>query len=254
LTNSGGIHGMADLHWLTARPIAHRGLHDAEAGVIENTQSAILAAVVAGYSIEVDLQVTADGDAVVHHDDVLGRVTDGHGRIDAFTATELRRVPFRSTADRMLTLGELCDLVAARATLVLELKSRFDGDPRLVSRVGAVLARYAGPAAVMSFDPRQIALLRSLAPILPRGMVAQRRRRAERPDSDRSRGIDHLRRAAAARPQFIAYAVNDLPAAAPLLLRHMLRLPLLAWTVRNETQRQLARRWADQMIFEGFRP
>jgi glycerophosphoryl diester phosphodiesterase len=244
---------MADLHWLTARPIAHRGLHDASAGVIENTQSAVLAAVAAGYSIEVDLQVTADGDAVVHHDDELGRVTDGRGRIDAFTAAELQRVPFRSTVDRMLTIGELCDLVAGRATLVLELKSRFDGDPRMVSRMVAVLARYTGPAAVMSFDSRQIAMLRALAPVLPRGIVAERHRGAEREDSGRN-GIACLRRAAAAGPQFIAYAVNDLPAAAPLLLRHVLRLPLLAWTVRNETQRQLARRWADQMIFERFRP
>jgi glycerophosphoryl diester phosphodiesterase len=155
----------------------------------------------------------------------------------------------------MLTLGELCDLVAGRTTLVLELKSRFDGDPRLVSRVGAVLARYAGQAAVMSFDPEQIEMLRALAPALPRGMVAQRRRRgAKRKHSDRNHGITYLRQAVAAGPQFIAYAVNDLAAAAPLLLRHMLRLPLLAWTVRNETQRQLARRWADQMIFEGFRP
>src|SRR5207247_1713886 len=87
---------MAGLDWLIARPIAHRGLHDAAAGIIENTQSAIEAAVAAGYAIEVDLQVTADGDAVVHHDEVLGRVTDGRGRIDALTAAELRRVPFRA--------------------------------------------------------------------------------------------------------------------------------------------------------------
>jgi glycerophosphoryl diester phosphodiesterase len=249
------MQGIAGPDWLVARPIAHRGLHDASAGVIENTQSAVTAAVAAGYAVEVDLQVTADGEAVVHHDAVLGRVTDGQGRIDAYTAAELKRIAFRATADRMLTIGELCDLVAGRATLVLELKSRFDGDRRLVSRVGEVLATYAGRAAVMSFDPRQIALLRALAPALPRGLVAQRRRRgSERDGAGRSHGLAYLRRSAAARPQFIAYAVDDLPAAAPLLLRHALRLPLLAWTVRNETERQLARRWADQMIFEGFRP
>ena len=246
---------MAGLDWLIARPIAHRGLHDASAGIIENTQSAIEAAVAAGHAIEVDLRVTADGDAVVHHDEALGRVTDGRGRIDALTAAELRRVRFRATADRMLTIGDLCDLVSGRATLVLELKSRFDGDRRLVSRVGQVLAAYAGPAAAMSFDPWQVGMLRALAPGLPRGMVAQgRRRSSEHGRTSRNHGLAYLRRAAAARPRFIAYAVDDLPAAAPLLLRYVARLPLLAWTVRNETQRCLARRWADQMIFEGFRP
>src|SRR5260370_16333386 len=109
---------MSGLDWLIARPIAHRGLHDASAGIIENTSSAIEAAVAAGYGIEVDLQVTADGDAMVHHDEVLGRVTDGRGRIDAFTAAELKRVPFRATAGRMLTLGDPCDLVCRPAPLL----------------------------------------------------------------------------------------------------------------------------------------
>jgi len=246
---------MSGLDWLIARPIAHRGLHDASAGIIENTQSAIEAAVAAGYGIEVDLQVTADGDAMVHHDEVLGRVTDGRGRIDAFTAAELKHVAFRATADRMLTIGELCDLVSGRATLVLELKSRCDRDPRLVSRIAKVLAAYAGPAAAMSFDPWQVGMLRAFAPVLPRGMVAQGRHRgSERDGGDQNHGLAYLRRAAAARPQFIAYAVDDLPAAAPLLLRHVLRLPLLTWTIRNAKERQLAQRWADQMIFEGFRP
>ena len=103
--------------WLTARPIAHRGLHDAAAGVIENTPSAFRAAIDGGYGIECDLQISADGEAMVHHDDALGRLTDGAGRLDAMTAAALRRVAFKATADRMLTLGELCDLVAGRVTL-----------------------------------------------------------------------------------------------------------------------------------------
>ena len=114
--------------WLTARPIAHRGLHDAAAGVIENTASAFRAAIDGGYGIECDLQISADGEAMVHHDDALGRLTDGVGRLDAMTAAALRRMPFKATADRMLTLGELCDLVAGRVTLLIEIKGRFAGD------------------------------------------------------------------------------------------------------------------------------
>ncbi len=246
---------MAGLDWLIARPIAHRGLHDASAGIVENTPSAVRAAVAAGYAVEVDLQVTADGDAVVHHDEILGRVTDGRGRVDTLSAAELKRVAFRATADRMLTICDLCDLVAGRVTLVLELKSRFDRDVRLVSRICQVLATYPGRAAAMSFDPRQIEAVRALAPLLARGMVAEGRHRgSRRSDASARHGLAYLRRFAAAGPQFIAYAVNDLPAVAPLLLRRVLRLPLLAWTVRSAQERQLAQRWADQMIFEGFRP
>ena len=132
--------------------------------MIENTAGAVRAAIAAGYGIEVDVQISADGEAMVHHDDVLGRLTEGEGRLDRFSAAELKRVPFRGSAERMMTLGELCDLVGGRVTMLVELKSRFDGDDRLAARVAEVLAGYRGPAAPMSFDPGQIAVLRQKAP------------------------------------------------------------------------------------------
>src|ERR1700681_738035 len=131
---------MRNLDWLIARPVAHRGLHDARNGIIENTPSAVAAAINAGYAIEVDLQITADGEAMVHHDAALGRLTEGSERLADLRAEALKRVAFKDTADRMLTLGELVDLVGGRASLVLELKSHFDGDCRLVARTAAVLA------------------------------------------------------------------------------------------------------------------
>jgi glycerophosphoryl diester phosphodiesterase len=245
------------LDWLTARPIAHRGLHDAAAGVIENTAGAVRAAIAAGYGIEVDLQISADGEAMVHHDDVLGRLTEGDGRLAQLTAAELKRVPFRGSAERMLTLGELCDLVAGRAAMLPELKSRFDGDDRLPARTAAVLAGYRGPVGPMSFDPAQLKVLRHKAPRLPRGIIAAR----YRPDPDWDRmppwqryAMGTLLPALTARPRFVAYAVDDLPAIGPLLARRIAGLPLLTWAVRTLEQRQRAARWADQIIFEGFRP
>ena len=164
---------MAGLDWLIARPVAHRGLHDAQKGVIENTPSAFAAAIAGGYGIECDLQVSADGEAMVHHDDVLGRLTAGDGRLDALMAAELKRIPFNATGDRMITLTELCELVAGRTPLVIELKSRFRGDLGVVGHAAKVLAGYRGPVALMSFDPAQIAAAREITPQLPRGLVAE---------------------------------------------------------------------------------
>jgi glycerophosphoryl diester phosphodiesterase len=248
---------VADLAWLTARPVAHRGLHDSNAGIIENTATAFSAAIAANYAIECDLQPSADGEAMVYHDDTLGRLTEGSGRLDATTAGALKQVPFRATADRMMTLGELCDLVAGRVALVIELKSQFDGNLRLAERTADVLSRYAGHAAVMSFDPAPIAALRRAAPALPRGIVAERQYR----DRDWNflpartrRALAYFLHALGSRPQFVAYSVKDLPSAIPWLARNLLHLPLLTWTVRTEVDRTLAARYADQVIFEGFRP
>jgi glycerophosphoryl diester phosphodiesterase len=246
---------MPGLDWLIARPVAHRGLHDAAKGIIENTPSAFAAAVGGRYGIECDLQLSADGEAMVYHDDTLGRLTNGDGRLDAMTAAALKRLSFKASADRMITLGELCDFVAGRVTLVIELKSRPGGDGRLVARAAKVLSGYRGPAALMSFDADAVAALRASAPRLLRGLVAPGR--VHRPRGSLAAAKDTLAdfgHALRAHPQFIAYSVTDLPAALPMMARRLLGLPLLVWTVRTARERETSERYADQMIFEGFRP
>ena len=243
--------------WLTARPVAHRGLHDRARGIVENMPAAAQAAVDGNFAIECDIQLTADGEAMVHHDDALGRLTEGSGPLLGKTAAELKAVSFKDTPERMMSLGDLCALVGGRVPLVIELKSHFDGDRRLVRRMAEVLASYSGPAAGMSFDPDQVLALRELMPNLPRGITAERTyEEADWPDASpaQRRGMLHLGHAFRTRPHFVAYWVDDLPAPAPWIARHIFGLPLLTWTVRTKEQRERATRYADQMIFEGFRP
>ena len=245
------------LDWLTAQPVAHRGLHNAQRGIIENTATAFAAAISGSYGIETDLQISADGEAMVHHDDTLGRLTEGTARLAELSAAELRAIRFKATTDRILALGELLDLVAGRATLLLELKSHFNGDWRLLTRTADLLSAYRGPAAVMSFDPKLIEFARRKYPSLTRGIVAQRcysQREWEELSASARWNMGLLLHVPWSRPQFIAYSVRDLPAAPPLLMHALGRLPLLTWTVRSDADRKQAARWADQVIFESWRP
>src|SRR5882724_6280132 len=182
--------------WLTARPVAHRGLHGATRGIIENMPGAATAAVAANFAIECDIQLTADGEAMVHHDDALGRLTEGSGALLAKTSAELKRVAFKDTPEQMMSLGDLCALVAGRVPLVIEVKSHFDGDRKLVTRMAEVLASYTGPAVGMSFDPDQVLALRETMPGLARGIVAERTY-ADWPEATpaQCRGMLHLRHA-----------------------------------------------------------
>src|SRR3954467_3809140 len=135
--------------WLTARPVAHRGLHDLARGIVENMPGAAQAAVDGRFAIECDIQLSADGEAMVHHDDALGRLTEGSGKLIDMTSAELKAVAFKDTPERMMTLSDLCALVAGRVPLVVEVKSHFDGDRRLVARMAEVLGLYSGPVVGM---------------------------------------------------------------------------------------------------------
>jgi glycerophosphoryl diester phosphodiesterase len=243
--------------WLTARPVAHRGLHNISRGIVENMPAAAQAAISGNFAIECDIQLSADGEAMVHHDGALGRLTEGSGRLREKAAAELKAVPFKATAERMMTLTDLCDLVAGRVPLVIEVKSFFDGDRELVKRMAEVLSSYSGPVVGMSFDPDQVVALHELIPTRPRGIVAERHyREQDWPEASpaQRRDMTHLRHFFRTRPDFVAYYVDELPSLAPWLARHVFRCPLLTWTVRTPAQRAAAAQYADQMIFEGFVP
>ena len=243
--------------WLTARPVAHRGLHDISRGIVENMPGAVQAAIAGNFSVEVDIQLSADGEAMVHHDHALGRLTEATGDLVGRTAAELKALRFKDTTERMMSLSDLCTIVAGRVPLVIELKSHFDGDRKLVERMAEVLSTYGGPAVGMSFDPDQVLALRELLPSRPRGIVAQRSYEDEywaKLTPAQRQNMLYLRHGFQTQPQFVAFRVDDLPAPAPWIARNLFGCALLAWTVRTTEQRTRVAQHADQMIFEGFVP
>ena len=244
-------------NWLTARPVAHRGLHDISRGIVENMPGAVQAAIAGNFSIEVDIQLSSDGEAMVHHDHALGRLTEVTGEVVEKTAAELKAVRFKDTDERMMSLPDLCAMVAGRVPLVIEVKSRFGGDRKLVKRMAEVLASYQGPAVGMSFDPDQVLALRELVPNRPRGIVAQRSYEDEYwayLTQEQRDSMLYLRHGLQTQPHFVAFKVDHLPAPAPWIARKLFGCALLGWTVRTPEQRTRVGQYADQMIFEGFVP
>lgn len=247
---------MAKLDWLT-RSLAHRGLHDAGKGIVENTPSAIQAALDAGYAIEVDVQEAGDGEPMVFHDPTLDRLTKATGPVINHTSDALKRVAFKDTKDKMQHLDELLEQISGRVPLIIEIKSNWRMHGRFEDRLASVLKPYRGHVAVMSFDPNAIAVFAHRAPEITRGLVAGPFRNLKywgQLSAARRLMMRHLLPALKVRPHFIAYDLDGLPAFAPYVWRRVLNRTLLAWTVRGEEDRQRAEKWADAIIFEGFRP
>jgi glycerophosphoryl diester phosphodiesterase len=256
--------------WLTERPIAHRGLHDAASGVIENTLQAAEAAIASGFAIECDLQMSADGELFVFHDDTLDRLTDARGALLEMSAAAVRKArivgagavstPVATATPFIPTFAEFLALVAGRTPIICELKSRFDGDWRSGDRAIAVAGSYDGPLAFKSFDPDLVAYVRLRSPGLgaskipcPIGIVAEASyddpfwdllTPGQKRDWTTFEHFDRLR------PDFLSWNVDDLPHKVPFLMKELNGAPVMAWTVRTAAQREAARKWADQIVFE----
>jgi glycerophosphoryl diester phosphodiesterase len=228
--------------WLTARPYAHRGLHGPD--LLENSRAAFEAAIAAGFGIELDVQASRDGRAMVFHDYDLPRLTGEHGALAARTSAELRRIELKGLAETIPLLEEVLALVAGRAPLLIEVKSP---DRRIVSLCRAVLKAleaYEGQAAIMSFNPGVSRWFFTHAPHVVRGLVVTEH------DKGGARGrIERRLSLWRARPDFLAYDIRDLPSRFAAAARAR-GIPILTWTVRNRRDEEAASVYADQIIHE----
>lgn len=245
------------------RPIAHRGLHDAARGIIENTLPAFEAAVAKGVGIECDLRPAAGGWPLVFHDETLERLIDDRGVVSDLMPSDLAALRYRDApATGILSFADLLDLVGGRVPLLVEIKSEWQPpDADFLGLVASLAASYRGPLALMSFDPAVMAALAELAPALPRGIVSGLYRRGDRGDTggwwddklspERQERLSHLLESGPARPAFYAYHVAALPTPVTRYIREATGLPLFTWTVRTAAERATAESWADAAIFEG---
>ena len=243
------------------RPIAHRGLHDAKAGVIENTEPAFQAALAKGYGIELDLRPAADRTPMVFHDLELDRLIDASGLISDLGPKELARLTYKAskTATRPMTFAELLELVGGRVPVLAEIKSEWAlPDQAFLKAIARLAKAYKGPLALMSFDPAMVAGVKEQAPKVPRGIVSGLYRGdgwwLDQLDAERAFRLSHLIDSGPAAPDFFAYHVKDLPTPVTRVLREGLGYPLFTWTVRTAADLATARTWADAPIFEGLAP
>ncbi|MEO9629960.1 MAG: glycerophosphodiester phosphodiesterase family protein [Sulfitobacter sp.] len=239
-------------------PLAHRALHDLSARRPENSRAAVRAAVDAGVGIEIDLQLSADNKAMVFHDYALERLTPERGAVRLREANALAAIPLKGGDEGIPTLEEILDLIAGRVPLLVEFK---DQDGAMGPDVGPLetaaaelLGRYRGDLAVMSFNPHSVRALARLLPDVPRGLTTS----AYRPDEwplpaatcDRLRGIpDHADTGSC----FISHEADDLnrPRVAELKAEGA---AVLCWTIRSQTEEDIARQVAQNVTFEGYLP
>lgn len=239
---------MTPLDALIARPIAHRGLHDGNKSIMENSLSAIIAAADAGYAIEIDVQLSADNVAIMFHDETLDRLTAKTGLVSDYTAKDLLNITLGDTADTLLPLATVLATLDGRAPIVVEMKDNGSNNPALAKAVAEDLLAYEGPCAAMSFAYDLVTGFAQLAPSIAAGLTAQGIT-DDKTDIHRT----FLERTSNT-VSFIAYGVTDLPNALVTEMRETRDMKVITWTVRDAETHKRCAAHVDQITFELFVP
>lgn len=233
-------------------PIAHRGLWSPE-GPPENSLGAFQAACAAGYAIELDVQLSADGEAMVFHDDALDRMTGAEGRIRDRSAAELGELRLAGSDEKIPTLLETLAVVGHRAMVHIELKTPYGEVGPLEQRTHEVIADHNGPVCVIGFNPYSHAWFAQRYPGVLRGLDSYSYDGAPNMVEAQRRSFAQLEHVEIARPHFLALGLDMLPSPRAAKLREA-GMPVVAWTVRDPTQWEKVKDGCDNLIFEGFDP
>ena len=241
--------------FLTSTPIAHRGLHDAERP--ENSIAAFRAAIACGYAIETDVRFTKDKNLAVFHDGTVDRMTDASGNVSSFTAADLVTLRLGGTQERVPLFGEFLEEVAGKAPVLLEIK---DMEGVRGEEIAEAIAQEIGNAplvyAVQSFQPAYVKAYKALRPDVACGVLAtgQKFTKADFNGSPfwriKAHVLKYMSLNGSVKPDFVSYRAEDLPFRKVSAFRGA----KLAWTVRSEEEAARVRAYADNIIFENFRP
>ena len=234
---------------------AHRGLHDLDRGIVENTLPAFEAARDAGYGMELDIQFSKDMQVVVFHDNDLLRLCGDSRKVCQLTLAELRALPLAGREDaRIPTLREVLDLVNGRAPLLIELKSG-PRNAQLCQALVEHLKGYRGAYVVESFNPLIVGWFRRHAPEVVRGqLVCPMHNYIAKASRVSALFMSGLMLNCIGRPDFVAYDANAPRFFAPHLQRFLYRTPMAAWTVRDDRLEQVVQSRREMSIFERIRP
>lgn len=244
---------MKNFDWLLNTPIAHRGLHDNTCA--ENSMTAYKAAILKGFSIEIDVHPSSDGKVIIFHDYTLTRVCGVELPTTSVCSTDREKYKLNNTEDFIPLLAELLKLIDGKVGLLIEIKYKNNKYYRkLCPMVYALIKDYKGPVAIQSFSPTVVRWFKRNAPEITRGLLATSY--GELKVSPFVRNI--MRRGnrifggsviRIINPDFLAFNILSLPS--PTVARIRAKgLPVITWTVRQLDQIPIAEDCATNIIFE----
>lgn len=230
------------------RNIAHRGLYDKDQAIPENSLPAFIKARENGYGIELDVQLSKDGQVVVFHDDTLDRACGVDARVDSLDYAELEKLSLFSTEERIPLFCEVLEAFAGEEPMIVELKNG-PRNEELCKKTLELLRGYKGEYCIESFNPLIVAWFRKHAPDILRGQLAQQ---VKEYGAELKKIVAFILGNTlfniSARPHFIAYKIGKKPLT--VKLSELLGAMKVCWTSHEEKNEKDF----DVVIFEHYHP
>ncbi|MBE6552382.1 MAG: glycerophosphodiester phosphodiesterase [Ruminococcaceae bacterium] len=228
---------------------AHRGLwnENSEKGIPENSLAAFRNACEKGYGIELDIQLSKDGEVIVFHDYTLERMTGVGRKISECTYEELSSMTLCNGRERIPSLQEVLEAVNGQVPLLIELKGE-SMNSELCNKAEEILKDYKGAYCVESFNPILLARYRKIRPDIFRGQLLT--------DSFRKKRaflyliIDNMLLNFLSRPDFVAFDKEIISSFPVNLTTKLFGVKRFMWTIKTKEERDLARSSDANAIFE----
>lgn len=236
---------------------AHRGLHDMEQGIPENSLAAFRRAIEHGFGAELDVHLMADGNLAVVHDSNLSRVCGVDVCVEDLTAAELPGYPLMGTGETIPLLENVLALFENKTPLIIELKVERDNYNDLTDRTMKALQGWRGAYCIESFHPAVLLRLKRKYPWVLRGQLSENFLRSSDGDSLSLPGrfaLTNLLTTGLTKPDFIAYKYQDRKNLSLRLMRGLYGVHEAGWTVRDEGTLQELEQEGVAPIFEKFIP
>ncbi|MCL2382949.1 MAG: glycerophosphodiester phosphodiesterase [Oscillospiraceae bacterium] len=240
---------MLEIEKLKGRLFAHRGLHDIDKGIPENSMLAFEKAVKKGTDIELDLHLLKDGNVVVFHDDDLRRMTGVKRVLKKCTYDEIKNLKLLATNETIPLLKDVLELVSGKVLLDVEFKYDIPaGD--LESKACEYLDNYKGEFIVKSFNPYSVNWFRKNRPSFLRGQLSSNFK-GEKLNFLKKFVMKNMLLNFITKPDFIAYGLKALPNKRVEKYRRK-GTPILVWTITSNEELEEAKKYGDSYIFENI--
>ncbi len=234
--------------WLVEEPIASKGIHDKSHP--ENSLSAFGKAIEGGYPIALNVQMIADGTIVVFDDDSLSRLTDNDGYLKFLNKSDLDLLHLSGSKEKIPTLQEALAFIDGKVPVLIEIKN-LDKVGNFEKGVIEILKEYKGEVAVASLNPYVLEYFYKHAPNILRGQISGYFRGQKLPHVKKYGFKRMIFNKKVSRPDFICYEADHLP---NRFVKKYKTLPLLAWTVKSQSEYVKVVKYCDNVIFEHFEP